>query len=63
MPTEAKWIRCKEMAAILSVHPRTLWRWARIGRVPSKRIGTCVRFNPEQVLMQERQQAVPTSQA
>lgn len=36
-----------EAARVLSVHPATLYRWARARRVPSIRIGACVlRFDP-----------------
>jgi excisionase family DNA binding protein len=36
-----------ELAEILSVSPVTVFKQAKAGRIPSFRIGTCVRFDPK----------------
>lgn len=37
-------IGVEEAARVLGVHPYTLYRWAREGRVPCVRLGRSVRF-------------------
>jgi excisionase family DNA binding protein len=39
----------KELAPLLSVSPTSLYNRAREGRIPSYRIGGCVRFDPHAV--------------
>ena len=39
----------KEAAEILQVHPKSLVKWAREGKVPGKQIGTVWRFLPSQL--------------
>jgi excisionase family DNA binding protein len=36
-----------DLAEILSVSPITIFKQAKSGRIPSFRIGTCVRFDPK----------------
>jgi len=38
-----------ELAEILAVSPVTIFKHAKAGRIPSFRIGTCVRFDPHSV--------------
>lgn len=39
-PTKDRWITCAEVAAMLGVTPRTIWRLAAAGRIPKPlRIG------------------------
>ncbi|RMD58575.1 helix-turn-helix domain-containing protein [Candidatus Parcubacteria bacterium] len=33
-------IRAKEAAKILDLHPHTICRWVRIGKIPGERFGT-----------------------
>lgn len=39
-----------ELAAILHVHPRTLWRLAKNRTIPAFRVGRAVRFDVRAVL-------------
>jgi excisionase family DNA binding protein len=39
----------KELAKFLNVSPITVFKQAKAGRIPSFRIGTCVRFDPQAV--------------
>lgn len=39
-------ITAKELAELLSVSKVTIFKHAAAGRIPSFRIGTCVRFDP-----------------
>lgn len=38
-----------EVAAALGVGRSTIYRWAQLGTLPSKRIGYIVRFDPSEV--------------
>jgi excisionase family DNA binding protein len=38
-----------ELASMLSVAKVTIFKQAKAGRIPSFRIGTCVRFDPKMV--------------
>jgi excisionase family DNA binding protein len=38
-----------ELARVLSVSRITIFKQAKAGRIPSFRIGTCVRFDPKAV--------------
>ena len=40
-------LTAQELAEILSVSPITIVKQAKSGRIPSFRIGTCVRFDPK----------------
>ena len=42
-------LTAKELAQILSVSKITIFKQAKAGRIPSFRIGTCVRFDPRAV--------------
>ncbi len=46
----------KEVAEMLSVSPKTIFKLARAGRIPSFRIGTAVRFDGRLVIDWLRQQ-------
>jgi excisionase family DNA binding protein len=46
----------KELAALLAVSPITVFKQAKAGRIPSFRIGTCVRFDPHTVSQWLRRQ-------
>lgn len=38
-----------ELASVLSVSRITIFKQAKAGRIPSFRIGTCVRFDPKSI--------------
>jgi len=40
-------LTAQQLAEILSVSPITIFKQAKAGRIPSFRIGTCVRFDPK----------------
>jgi excisionase family DNA binding protein len=42
-------LTARELSKLLSVSQITIFRLAAAGRIPSFRIGTCVRFDPRQV--------------
>lgn len=42
-------ISCKELSAKLAVHEKTLFLWARQGKIPCYRINGLVRFNLAEV--------------
>jgi excisionase family DNA binding protein len=46
----------KELAQMLRISPKTVFKLARAGRIPSFRIGTAVRFDPKLVIDWLRQQ-------
>lgn len=47
--TTGRAMTAAEVAAILSVSPITIFKYARSGRIPSFRVGSCVRFDPSAV--------------
>lgn len=49
-------LTANELAAILGMSHQTIFRLAKAGRMPSFRIGTCVRFDPFTVARWLRQQ-------
>lgn len=42
-------LKAAELAQLLCVSKITVFKWARAGRIPSFRVGTCVRFDPRAV--------------
>ena len=42
-------LRADELAKMLTVSTVTIFKQAKAGRIPSFRIGTCVRFDPKTV--------------
>jgi excisionase family DNA binding protein len=42
-------LRAAEVAELLSVSRITVFKLAKAGRIPSFRVGTCVRFDPRAV--------------
>jgi excisionase family DNA binding protein len=42
-------LTANELAEVLSVSRVTIFKQAKAGRIPSFRIGTCVRFDPRTV--------------
>ena len=46
--TMALW-RVDQAAAYLGIRPKTLYEWVRLGRVPYRKIGFNVRFDPEEL--------------
>jgi excisionase family DNA binding protein len=42
-------LKAAELAEVLSVSRITVFKMAKAGRIPSFRIGTCVRFDPRAV--------------
>jgi len=42
-------LNAEELAAFLNVSKITIFKQAKAGRIPSFRIGTCVRFDPRAV--------------
>lgn len=51
-------LTAKELAALLSVSPLSIYKLARTRRIPSLRIGTCVRFCGKGVAQWLRRQEV-----
>jgi excisionase family DNA binding protein len=47
---QRKLINHHELAEILAVSEQAVWRLARLGRIPSIRLGRSYRFNPDVVL-------------
>jgi excisionase family DNA binding protein len=44
------WLRAAEVAALLHVSPKTVTRWAKDGRLPSRRtLGGHRRYDPDQI--------------
>jgi len=42
-------LTARELASMLSVSRITIFKQAKAGRIPSFRVGTCVRFDPRTV--------------
>jgi excisionase family DNA binding protein len=42
-------LNAAQLAAILNISKITIFKQAKAGRIPSFRIGTCVRFDPRAV--------------
>jgi len=42
-------LRASELAELLAVSRITVFKLAKAGRIPSFRVGTCVRFDPRAV--------------
>jgi excisionase family DNA binding protein len=49
-------LTANELAEILSVSHVTVFKHAKEGRIPSFRVGTCVRFDPKEVAKWLRKQ-------
>jgi len=49
-------LTAEDLAKLLSVSKVTIFKQAAAGRIPSFRIGTCVRFDPKTVANWLRQQ-------
>jgi len=47
MPEPERLLTTEEIAAILSVHPRTVMRWLRQGKLKGVKIGRLWRVRPE----------------
>lgn len=41
----------KEVSEILSIAPQTLYQWAELGRIPSFKLGGCIRFDESDILV------------
>ncbi len=41
--------RVEQAAEYLGIRPKTLYEWVRLGRVPYRKIGFNVRFDPEEL--------------
>jgi excisionase family DNA binding protein len=49
-------LTAEDLATLLAVSKVTIFKLAKAGRIPSFRIGTCVRFDPRAVATWLRQQ-------
>lgn len=49
--------RVEEAARYLGIRPKTLYDWVRRGRVPHRKLGFNVRFDPEELERWVREQA------
>jgi excisionase family DNA binding protein len=49
-------LTAEELAAVLNVSSKLIFKKAKAGRIPSFRIGTCVRFDPHSVAAWLRKQ-------
>ena len=50
MMNTTKLVTRQEMAAILNISPRHLWRLQSTGRIPAIRLGKAIRFDVEDTL-------------
>ena len=44
-------LTANELAEMLTVSKITIFKQAKVGRIPSFRVGTCVRFDPRSVAL------------
>jgi excisionase family DNA binding protein len=51
MPGDDQILRLKEVCKILRVHPTTMYKAARLGRIPSFRVGNEWRFRRDAILL------------
>ena len=49
----------QEVAEHLRLHPVTVYKWVKKGRIPSIRLGYCVRFRPSDIRELEEKGYVP----
>ncbi len=49
--------RVEEAAEYLGIRPKTLYEWVRLGRVPYRKIGFNVRFEPDELEQWTRDQS------
>jgi excisionase family DNA binding protein len=47
-----KYLTAKEVAALMGISTRTLWRWIQAGRLTPMRIGKGIRFSRDQVMQE-----------
>ena len=47
-----KYLTAKEVASLMGISTRTLWRWIQLGRVTPLRVGKGIRFSRDQVMQQ-----------
>ncbi len=45
-----KLLTVKEVSEILSIAPQTLYQWAELGRIPSFKLGGCIRFDESEIM-------------
>jgi excisionase family DNA binding protein len=43
-------LNAKQLAEVLNISPKTVFKLAKAGRIPSFRVGTAVRFDPRLVV-------------
>lgn len=48
-PTASRLMTADEVAHLLQIHPRTVYAMARMGQIPSRRVGRSVRFLPAEI--------------
>lgn len=66
MHEQLRTVGVHKAAEILDVHPWTLYRWAREGRIPAVKLGRSVRFRVaslEEWLRQKEQEAAKNGPA
>jgi excisionase family DNA binding protein len=49
-------LTAKQLAEVLNISPKTIFKMAKAGRIPSFRVGTSVRFDPRLIVDWMRKQ-------
>jgi excisionase family DNA binding protein len=52
-------VSAEELSALLSIPLQSIWRAARLGRIPAYRLGQLYRFDPAEVLEAMRGSSAP----
>jgi excisionase family DNA binding protein len=47
---EKNYVTVKEVAALLSVKPKTIYQWSELRQIPSYKINGCLRFKLNEVM-------------
>lgn len=45
-----KLLTVKEVSAMLSIAPQTLYQWAELGKIPSFKLNGCLRFDESDII-------------
>jgi excisionase family DNA binding protein len=46
-----KYVSVKRISEITGVKPKTLYEWAKRGKIPSRKVEKLIRFNEEEIIL------------
>ena len=49
-PIRRRWVAVDYVESLTGFKPKTIYRMAREGRIPAKRVGRSIRFDPDEIV-------------